>query len=151
MGYSDMADHAFYSGLFFVVALAILTWEVLRSRFVAKLRSRVHDVWVSVGSPGGIWRRLVLIDGFQLEGFILRRGYQSLPADLVADGDKLNVAKWSWLSQRSPCLRSSGLSWSGANIDRKDTLEAVYDGARRGDLLSITFASQASTTWPRRG
>ena len=86
-----MADHAFYIGLFFIVALTIITWEVLRSRFVAKLRSRVHDVWASVGSPGGIWRRLVLIDGFQLEGFILRRGYQSLPADLVADGDKLNV------------------------------------------------------------
>lgn len=88
----DMHEDALYIGVFLVVLLSIVTWEVLRNRFVSKLKARAHDVWISVGSPGGLLRRLVFIDGFQLERFILQRRYrQFLPVDLAADADKLNL------------------------------------------------------------
>lgn len=74
-----------------LVLLVIVTWEVMRSKFVNRLRDNAHDVWVGLGQPRGWLGRLFVFDGFELEKFILKRRYRSLSGDLVKAGDALNT------------------------------------------------------------
>ncbi len=77
--------------IFLFLLGAILVWEIMRHLFVKKLYIEDHHLWLELGSPKGIIGRLFVLDGLQLEKFILFKRYESLKSQsLLAECIKLH-------------------------------------------------------------
>lgn len=67
-------------------------WELSRQKFAAELRRENYKLWKKLDCPGGLLRRLIIRDGFELEFFLLTKKYNDeLDQLLRREAEKLRL------------------------------------------------------------